>query len=216
MTGGLMRLHLTLVRVIAVAMIGVLTLTFTLATPRSEVQAQDYLAQLGTAFGAWSGPYADFAEKGEEIVEDFTVIFDMAWMAEWQGDLAAFNDVAAALGAMSLPSDADSTLAALIAEIAADVPGQTEAAQDGMDDIAGDAGASLTAAYTALGATAAKVAEAAALVQAAGGTVEPSSTGNAGLIGESSTSAATLALLALFAIALVGGARLATERTRRS
>ena len=207
-----MRLHSNLMRITTAATIASLLLATVLIAPRQEAQAQDYLADLGTALGAFSGPYADFAEKGEEIVDDFTVIFDAAWMAVWQGDLAAFNDIASALGAMSLPSDADSSLTALIAEIASDIPGQTEAAQAGMDGIAGDAGASLTAAYRALGATAAKVAEAAALVQSAGGTVEPSSTGNAGLVGESSTSTATLALFALVAIALVGGARLATQR----
>ncbi len=209
-----MRLQTPLMRAAVIGMIAALTLA-TLAVPRSEAQAQDYLTELGTALGGWAAPYADFAEKGEEIIDDFTVIFNADWMAVWQGDLASFDSVASAVGAVTLPSDADAALAALIAEIAADVPDQTAAAQTGMDDIATDAGASLTAAYTALGGSDLKVTEAIALVEAAGGTVAPGGTGNAGLAAAaSSSSAATFAVLALFALALVGGARLVVVRSR--
>ena len=207
-----MRLHSTVMRAVTAATIAAVMLATVFAAPREEAQAQDYLTAVGTALGAWTAPYTDFAEKGQEIIDDFTVIFDMAWMAEWQADLDAMDAVAASLAAISLPSDANADLVALIDEIAANVPDQTQAARDGMDNIAGDSGASLTAAYGALGDTTEQIAAAAALVQSAGGTVEPSSTGNAGLAAESSTPAATFALLALLAIALVGGARVATER----
>ena len=209
-----MRLQTPLMRAAVIGMIAVLTLA-TLVVPRSEAQAQDYLTELGTALGVWAAPYADFAEKGQELLDDITVIFNTEWQDVWSGDLASFDSVASAIGAVSLPSDADAALAALIAEIAEDVPDQTAAAQAGMDDISGDSGAALTAAYTALGGSDLKVTEAIALVEAAGGTVAPGGTGNAGLAAAAgSSSAATFAVLALFALALVGGARLVVVRSR--
>jgi hypothetical protein len=207
-------------RAVVIGMIAVLTLA-ALAVPRSEAQAQDYLTELGTALGGWAAPYADFAEKGEELVDDVAVIFNPDWMAVWQGDLASFDSVASAIGAVTLPSDADAALAALIAEIAGDVPDQTAAVQTGMDDITVNSGASLTAGYIALSGSDLKVTEAIALVEASGGTVAPgdtgtvapSDTGNAGLAAAAgSSSAATFGVLALFAFALVGGARLVVVR----
>jgi hypothetical protein len=209
----MMRLHSTLMRVTTAATIAAVMLATVFAAPREEAQAQDYLTEVGTALAGWTAPYTDFAEKGQEIIDDFTVIFDTTWMGEWLADLDAMDGVAASLGAISLPSDADASLVSLIDEISSNVPDQTQAAREGMDNIAGDSGAALTAAYGELADTTDQIAAAAALVQSAGGDVpEPSSSGNAGLATGSSTPAATFALLALLAIALVGGARLATER----
>ncbi len=85
-----------------------------------------------------------------------------------------------------------------------------------MNNIASDNGAALTAAYGALAETDAKVNGSIALVQAAGGSVAPGDTGNAGIAAQqSSTEATSLAAFALVALLLVGGARVATARIRR-
>jgi hypothetical protein len=206
-----MRIQTPLMRAAVIGMIAVLTLAV-LAVPRSEAQAQDYLTELGTALGGWATPYADFAEKGQELLDDVTVVFNTEWQDVWSGDLAAFDSVAAAVGAVSLPSDADATLAGLVGEIATDTSAETATIQTAMDDLDADA---IAAGYAAIGAIDAKVTEAIALVEASGGTVAPGDTGNAGLAAAAgSNSAATFGVLALFALALVGGARLVVVRSR--
>ncbi|MEX1022399.1 MAG: hypothetical protein WD058_04555 [Dehalococcoidia bacterium] len=186
-----------------------LTVVTLLAVTTASVGAQAGAAT--SAIATWNAAHADFATKGEEIIADFTIIFDTAWMGEWQADLANMDAAAAAMGA-AVPTGT-AAADALLTSVAGATAAATVAAQAGMDNIAGDSGASLTAAYSALGGIDADVQEASALLQAAGAPPAPADSGNAGLTPEGTSLVLVLMAIGGTAAVLASG-RFATARTR--
>jgi hypothetical protein len=167
----------------------VLVLAGVLVAPTGVASADDGVA-------AWHAAHAGFMAKGAEIVADFTVLFDAAWVAAWEADLDAMEAAAAAMAAAG------------IIDVAADVAAAADAARSGAENLALDAGASLTAAYDTFGALHEQVAAATADMD-----VAPAPAGNAGLasVAGGASSALVLALAALAAF-LVAGGRIGTGR----
>ncbi len=142
----------------------------------------------------WDAAYADLLKKGQEIIDTSGIAaLDATFQAEYAADLDVLDGVGAAVGG----------------DLAAAVSAATEAIREGMAALATDAGASLTTASEALAVVNTQI-------QAAlGAGVAAPATGNAGLLVQhGGTSLWQIMSLVLLALATVGGARLATARTR--
>lgn len=164
-----------------------LVVMFTAGVTFSAVQAQ--------TVSDWDTAYADLLVKGQQLIDTGGVAaFNATYQAEFADDLDVLDGVGAAVGG----------------DLATTVSAATQAMRDGMSALAGDAGASLTAAYEALAVVDAEIQEALAAPAAPAAP----STGNAGLSVESGAGAlAMLGLAALMVVALAGG-RVATGRVR--
>lgn len=160
-----------------------------LAAPAGLASAQEGVSE-------WNAAYAAFAAKGQEIVDDFTVLFDPAWVAEWEADVDAMVAAAQAMAAAG------------IIDIAADVAAAAENARQGAENLVADQGTQLTAAYETFGELNAQVEEA-----TAGMAVAPAPTGSAGLLdGSGGAPSALILVMAAFTALLLAAGRLATAR----